>query len=199
MGGTTYGSRDACSLSCCDNGPEPELQGRRQTWLHHSIDLQTARTHDSWSLKLCVVCAHLHCDRDLKGPNIFLSGSGDVLVGDFGLATLREPGDEAKHDQSVVGTPHYLSPELVSGKHYSFETDIWWVGAMTGLAWSSHSALMFRSVESRLQGHQCLDFQSGEGFTLVSRTMTHSLNVCCSQAFAGQGVCREISNSCPDL
>lgn len=65
-----------------------------------------------------------HC-RDLKGPNIFLSGAGDVLVGDFGLATLREPGDEAKHDQSVVGTPHYLSPELVSGKHYSFETDIW--------------------------------------------------------------------------
>lgn len=109
---------------------------RQKQWM--SI-VQKVQCKPNFMVKLCLkslvsplqptlrsLTLHRH-RRDLKGPNIFLSGTGDVLVGDFGLATLREPGDEAKHDQSVVGTPHYLSPELVSGKRYSFETDIWWV------------------------------------------------------------------------
>ena len=48
---------------------------------------------------------------------------GHIQVGDFGLATFREGGSD--DDQSVVGTPHYMSPELLSKKAYSFKSDIW--------------------------------------------------------------------------
>jgi NIMA (never in mitosis gene a)-related kinase len=28
----------------------------------------------------------------------------------------------------MVGTPYYISPEIVSGKAYSFKTDVWSMG-----------------------------------------------------------------------
>lgn len=37
----------------------------------------------------------------------------------------RHPSDEDKHDHSLVGTPHYMSPELLSSHKYGFETDVW--------------------------------------------------------------------------
>lgn len=35
-------------------------------------------------------------------------------------------GDESKpQDTNLVGTPHYMSPELLSCKGYGFKTDVW--------------------------------------------------------------------------
>lgn len=62
--------------------------------------------------------------RDIKSSNLFLTGEYDIQIGDFGLATIRD--DESEPDYSVVGTPHYMSPELLSKQAYSFESDIWY-------------------------------------------------------------------------
>lgn len=48
-----------------------------------------------------------------------------MQLGDFGLATFRETGDDARHDQALVGTPHFMSPELLSQEGYSFKSDVW--------------------------------------------------------------------------
>ena len=57
--------------------------------------------------------------------NILLSLGGKKIIklGDFGIARiLSNTREKAK---TVVGTPYYLSPEIIESKPYSFKTDIW--------------------------------------------------------------------------
>ena len=75
---------------------------------------------------------HIHdrkiLHRDIKGGNIFLTKSGMVKIGDFGIArVLANTMEKAK---TVVGTPYFLSPELVNNKPYNFKSDIWSIGVM---------------------------------------------------------------------
>lgn len=52
--------------------------------------------------------------RDLKPSNILLDGDEPMLA-DFGLAAELEAGGDLTRISSVLGTPHYLAPETVSG------------------------------------------------------------------------------------
>lgn len=65
--------------------------------------------------------------RDLKPENVFLSDSGTVKLGDFGLAR-----EISSHTQtgSVVGTAAYLSPELVLRGQADTRSDIYSLGVM---------------------------------------------------------------------
>jgi len=52
--------------------------------------------------------------RDLKLGNVFLTSSGLIKLGDFGIArVLNSTAEKAK---TMVGTPASLSPEVVKGK-----------------------------------------------------------------------------------
>jgi len=62
--------------------------------------------------------------RDLKPENILLHDNVFKLA-DFGFARGKS---ETNSIQSVVGTPVYMSPELMKGQAYSEETDIWAFG-----------------------------------------------------------------------
>ena len=51
-----------------------------------------------------------------------------IKLGDFGIArVLSETKSKAK---TVVGTPYYLSPEIIQSKPYSFKSDIWSLGVL---------------------------------------------------------------------
>ena len=59
---------------------------------------------------------------------MFLTKQGIIKIGDFGIArVLRQTVDKAK---TMVGTPYYLSPEIIEGRPYSFKSDIWSIGVM---------------------------------------------------------------------
>lgn len=66
--------------------------------------------------------------RDLKLGNIFIDGKFNVKIGDFGLATKLEFKRECK--RTVCGTPNYIAPEVLEGKGYHFEVDIWSIGVI---------------------------------------------------------------------
>lgn len=66
--------------------------------------------------------------RDLKGANVFLTKKGIVKIGDFGIAKVLS--HTIQKARTMVGTPYYLSPEIVQSQPYNSKTDIWSMGVM---------------------------------------------------------------------
>merc|ERR1719480_54573 len=66
--------------------------------------------------------------RDIKSRNIFLCRTGKALLGDFGLVRLLEFTCELAHTR--VGTPYYLSPEIIRKQPYNYKTDVWSLGVL---------------------------------------------------------------------
>jgi NIMA (never in mitosis gene a)-related kinase len=66
--------------------------------------------------------------RDLKPANIFISGEGLLKVGDLGLG--RQLSSQTIEAYSRVGTPLYMSPEVLNGEGYDWKSDIWSLGCI---------------------------------------------------------------------
>ena len=82
--------------------------------------------------QICLALKHIHekkiIHRDLKSGNIFLMKSGLVKIGDFGISKgFERTMDKAR---TMVGTPYYLSPEILENKPYDSKTDIWSLGVL---------------------------------------------------------------------
>ena len=79
--------------------------------------------------KLCAGLAAAHdkgvLHRDLKPANIMLDGRGNVLITDFGLASLA--ADIQQHEIRH-GTPAYMAPEQLAGKEVTAKSDIYALG-----------------------------------------------------------------------
>nr|HEX4312994.1 serine/threonine-protein kinase [Kofleriaceae bacterium] len=69
--------------------------------------------------------------RDIKPPNLFLAGSGEALVGDFGIAV--DPTSPA--GDVVAGTPMFIAPELWSGAPATPRSDLYSTAATLHLLW----------------------------------------------------------------
>ncbi len=70
----------------------------------------------------------IHCD--IKPDNIMIDRDGTVKVADLGLARALGPQGTTGHDDYIVGTPNYISPEQARGEaHLDCATDIYALGA----------------------------------------------------------------------
>ena len=67
---------------------------------------------------------HLHKKkiiyRDIKPENVMVNSKGYIKIIDFG--TVKEIEDRTS---TIIGTSHYMAPEITKGEGYSFEVDIW--------------------------------------------------------------------------
>lgn len=86
----------------------------------------------SWVRQTLLGLSHLHAQavvhRDLKTSNIFLCEQRRrILIGDFGISKVLESTAFAS---SCVGTPAYMSPELMRNERYDYHVDMWALGCI---------------------------------------------------------------------
>ena len=64
--------------------------------------------------------------RDIKAGNILLDNNGNAKLADFGVSAQLLNTYSKK--QTMAGTPHWMSPEVLSKSEYNKKTDIWSLG-----------------------------------------------------------------------
>ena len=95
--------------------------------LRHGIEISDALAHAHDQ-------AIIH--RDLKGSNVVVTIGGTAKVLDFGLAHSAVVPDESRANTTItetgiiVGTPHYLAPELLRGGRADARSDLWALGVL---------------------------------------------------------------------
>ncbi|KAJ3133340.1 hypothetical protein HDU90_006289 [Geranomyces variabilis] len=67
--------------------------------------------------------------RDVKCANILITENGVVKIGDFGVSEKLTQTVCVRN--SIVGTPYWMSPEVITGSDYGTEADIWSLGITT--------------------------------------------------------------------
>jgi cGMP-dependent protein kinase len=65
--------------------------------------------------------------RDIKPSNLMIETSGYLKMIDFGVSKDMIGKD---HTTTVIGTSHYMPPEMILGKGYSFSADYWTIGVV---------------------------------------------------------------------
>ncbi len=86
-------------------------------------------------IQVCNAIAFAHRNgvlhRDLKPGNVLIGEFGEVYVADWGVATTK-PAPGEKRKPSLIGTPVYMAPEMVTGDDAQMDerTDLFLLGAM---------------------------------------------------------------------
>jgi len=81
--------------------------------------------------QLCSAVMYAHSrgviHRDIKPQNIFLTQDGTLKLGDFGIATFQN-ASHVTRSEVVIGSVHYLAPEISQGNPASERSDIYSMG-----------------------------------------------------------------------
>jgi eukaryotic-like serine/threonine-protein kinase len=98
--------------------------------------------------------------RDLKPDNIWLKyvdGQIQVKLLDFGIAKLvgsESPREKLTQTGSVIGTPHYMSPEQINGsRDVDHRTDIYAMGVITYEMFTGVTPFVGDTLQAIMTGH----------------------------------------------
>ncbi|KAK4699382.1 succinate dehydrogenase (ubiquinone) flavoprotein subunit, partial [Phenoliferia sp. Uapishka_3] len=150
-----------------------------------SFSLPSARYY---AAQILSAVEHMHSKgvihRDLKPENILLDEKMRVKVTDFGTAKLLEenPADaeapQKSRTRSFVGTPEYVSPEILSeGKESSKSSDYWGFGCILFQILAGRPPFQARTEYLMFQKIIKLEYEFPDGFPDEARDLVQKLLV----------------------
>jgi eukaryotic-like serine/threonine-protein kinase len=91
--------------------------------------------------------------RDLKPGNVLFDGAGRPYVSDFGLAKLTDAESDLTRSVDLLGTPHYVAPEVAarSAKEATTASDIYSLGAILYELLAGHPPFQAEGVPALLK------------------------------------------------
>lgn len=123
------GSRMYIVMEYADGGDLAAKIKERKDSNTHFEEWEVMRIFVQLVLALIYIHSRKIVHRDLKPLNVFLTLQGVVKLGDFGIARVLESSTCGA--QTTIGTPHYLSPEVVNNEAYGTRSDLWSLGVVT--------------------------------------------------------------------
>lgn len=80
-----------------------------------------------------LILEHLHSQnilyRDLKPENAVMDRNGYLNLIDLGTGKIMSE-DNGYRTFTIIGTPHYMAPEIIEVQGYSFPVDLWSLGVV---------------------------------------------------------------------
>ena len=100
------------------------IKGKELWEVIRDIGLLNKEQTQFYIASILLAINHLHKKkiiyRDIKPENVMVNVKGYIKIIDFG--TVKEIEDRT---MTVIGTSHYMAPEITKGEGYSFQVDIW--------------------------------------------------------------------------
>jgi serine/threonine-protein kinase len=109
-------------------------------------------------VQMCAALAEAHrvgmVHRDIKPSNALVTADWVAKLSDFGLAKRVVGADLGASQQSLVGTPYYMAPELFDGQHADKRSDIYAMGVTFFHLLTGQLPFVDRSVVNLAQRHR---------------------------------------------
>ncbi len=112
---------------------EGETLAQRLTRLHRGGQVLPISEVVQIFQQLCSAVDYAHkqgmLHRDLKPQNVLINAQGEAVLTDFGLAKIMGVSGLTASN-TVMGTPHYMSPEQAQGQPVDTRSDVYSLGVM---------------------------------------------------------------------
>lgn len=110
-------------------------------------------------------CAHAHnvIHRDIKPDNIFILSDGSIKLGDFGIAQA-DGFNANSSDTEVMGSIHYIAPEILLNKPATRQSDIYSAGVTFFELITGHVPYELNAIKDIASAHVNEKFPSPRKF-----------------------------------
>ncbi|MDD9824220.1 MAG: serine/threonine-protein kinase [Gammaproteobacteria bacterium] len=113
-------------------------------------------------VKIIYKCAaaldHIHgrevIHRDIKPENILVFPTGEVKIGDFGVAHVLHGAGEMAPEEEILGSPQYMAPEQLSGGKISYRTDFYSLGVIAYELLTGQHPFPAKNLQELCRKHQ---------------------------------------------